>query len=266
MRRQSLAIVAAAFAATALSLSACGGGSTPAASSSGASGASGVTLLKPGTFTVCSDIPYKPFEFVEGGKNVGFDMDLAQAVADKLGAQLNVITSPFESIQSGQFVSQCDAAISGISITEARKQNMDFSAPYLNDDLVLVAKDGSGITDLASAKGKKVSVQSDTTGSEYAKKEGIDATMFQTGDLQVQSLISGTTEASIGNQSILRYGIKDQSGFKVVQEIPSGEKLGIAVKKGNTSLLTVVDDTLTGMDKDGKMSELKKKWFGSDEN
>lgn len=263
MRRRILTVAAIAAAAT-LSLSACGGGSTPEASSggSGSGDSSGVSLITAGTFTVCSDIPYKPFEYIEGGKTVGFDMDIAQQIADKLGAKLNVITAPFESIQSGQFTNQCDAGISGLSITDARKKNMDFSTPYLNDDLVLVAKDGSGITDLASAKGKPVGVQADTTGSEYAQKEGIDATQFQTGDLQVQSLISGTTDASIGNQSILKYGIKNNPELKVVQEIPTGEKLGIAVKTGNSALLTVVNDTLAAMDKDGRMADLKKKWFG----
>lgn len=263
MRRSAL-LMPAALAAVALSLTACGGGGSAGSSSATGSAPAGVTLKTAGKFTVCSDIPYKPFEFTENGKNVGFDMDLGQAVAEKLGAELNVITAPFESIQSGQFVNQCDAAISGISITDARKANMDFSTPYLDDDLVLVAKDGNGVTDLASAKGKKVGVQSDTTGSEYAKKEGIDAVQFQTGELQVQSLISGTSDASIGNQSILRYGIKDHAEYKVVQEIPTGEKLGIAVKKGDAALLKVVDETLAGMDKDGKMAELKKKWFGED--
>lgn len=266
MRRKSLALVAAAFAATALSLSACGGGSTPAASSSGgssaASGAAGVTLKNPGKLTVCSDIPYKPFEYEEGGKYVGFDMDIAAEIAKKAGAELNVVKAGFDSIQSGLFKSQCDIAVSGISITEKRKGNMDFSTPYLDDDLVLVAKKGSGITNLDSAKGKKVSVQGSTTGSDYAKEKGIEATAFETGELQVQSLIAGTTDASLGNQSILRYGIKGKDDLEVVEEIKTGEQLGVAVKKGDTAMLTLVNDTIKAMESDGKMDEIKKKWFG----
>lgn len=266
MRRRILTVAAVA-AAAALSLSACDGGSTPAASSGGGAGSSGgssVTLKNAGKLTVCSDIPYKPFEFEEGGKYVGFDMDIAQAIADKVGAELNVIKASFDSIQSGLFKTQCDIAVSGVSITDARKKNMDFSTPYLDDDLVLVAKKDSGITDLESAKGKKVGVQASTTGSDYAKEKGIDATGFETGELQVQSLVSGTTDASLGNQSILRYGIKDKSDLQVVQEIKTGEQLGVAVKKDDAAMLTAVNDTLAAMDKDGKMAELKKKWFGDD--
>lgn len=262
MRRRNLAVSAAALAVAALSLSACGGGDSDAASSG--SDSSDVKLLKSGQFTVCSDIPYEPFEFVKDGKNVGFDLDIAQAIADDLGAELNVIDASFDSIESGLFKTQCDAAISGISITDARKQNMEFSSPYLDDDLVLVAKADSGITDVASAKGKKVGVQQSTTGEEYGKKEGLTTTGYEDSGLQIQSLKSGQTDASLGNQSILRYAIKDDSSLKVVQEIKTGEQLGVAVPKGDTALLKKVDATLKSLEDDGKMDELKKTWFGDD--
>ncbi len=265
MRRTTLAVSALA-AVAALSLSACGSGSSPASSSSGSAGASSgaaaVTLKNAGKLTVCSDIPYKPFEYEEGGKYVGFDMDIAAAVATKVGAELSVIKDSFDSIQSGLFKTKCDIAISGISITEKRKGNMDFSTPYLDDDLVLVAKKGSGITDLASAKDKKVGVQSSTTGSDYAKEQGIVATGFDTGEMQVQSLIAGTTDASLGNQSILRYGIKDHADLEVVQEIKTGEQLGVAVQKGDAAMLAAVNGTLADLESSGKMTEIKTKWFG----
>lgn len=260
--RRHLAASAAVLAVAALSLSACGGSSSSSGDS--ASDGSGVKLLKSGQFTVCSDIPYEPFEYVKDGKNVGFDLDIAQQIADTLDAKLNVIDASFDSIESGLFKTQCDAAISGISITDARKQNMDFSTPYLDDDLVLVAKEGSGITNLDSAKGKKVGVQQSTTGEEYAKKQGLATTGYEDSGLQIQSLKSGQTAASLGNQSILRYAIKDDSSLKVVQEIKTGEQLGVAVPKGNEALLGKVDDTLKKMQDDGKMDELKKKWFGDD--
>ncbi len=153
----------------ALALTACGSSDTPAASSTDANA---LSVINAGKLTVCSDIPYEPFEFVKDGKNVGFDMDIAAEIATDAKLELNVIDASFDSIESGLFSVQCDIAISSVSITDARKQKMDFSTPYLDDDLVLIAKDGSGITDLESAKGKKVGVQQATTGEKYAKENG----------------------------------------------------------------------------------------------
>lgn len=249
------AVSAAAIAA--LTLTACGSGSEDAGKDDG-----GLDLIKAGTLTVCSDIPYEPFEFVKDGKNVGFDLDIADKIAKKIDAKTKVIDASFDSIESGLFKTKCDVAISGLSITDARKANMDFSKPYLDDDLALVAKDGSGIDSVKTAKGKKVGVQQATTGEEYAKDKDLSPIGFEDAGLQVQALKSGKTQAALGNQSILRYGIKGESSLKVVEEIKTGEQLGIAVKKGNKELLEKVNETLDDMSSDGSMDELKKKWFG----
>src|SRR6476661_6087226 len=119
---------AAILAVGALSLTACGGNSTPAASSAG-----GVQLINAGKLTVCSDVPYEPFEFQKDGKIVGFDMDIAAELAKDMKAELNVVDSSFEAIETGTALTQCDVSISSISITDTRKSVMDFSSPYLND-------------------------------------------------------------------------------------------------------------------------------------
>ncbi|MET1021949.1 MAG: transporter substrate-binding domain-containing protein, partial [Arthrobacter sp.] len=103
---------AAVLAVGALTLTACGGSATPSASSAG-----GVQLVNAGKLTVCSDVPYEPFEFQKDGKIVGFDMDIAAEIAKDLDVELNVIDSSFDAIESGLFATQCDAAISSVSIT-----------------------------------------------------------------------------------------------------------------------------------------------------
>jgi polar amino acid transport system substrate-binding protein len=245
-----------------LSLTACGGSNDePAASGS----ESAISLVNEGQLTVCSDIPYEPFEFVKDGKNVGFDMDIAAEIAKDLDVELNVIDSSFDAIESGLFATQCDAAISSVSITEPRKANMDFSEPYMDDDLTLVAKEGSGITDIESAKGKRVGVQQATTGAKYAQDQGLDATQFEDGGLQVEALKSGTIDAALGNQSILGYAIKDNPDFKRVADFTTGEQLGVAVKKGNTALLESVNGTLKRLTDDGSMAKYTATWFGETE-
>lgn len=210
---------AAILAVGAISLTACGGGgSTPAATSS-----SGVQLINAGKLTICSDVPYEPFEFQKDGKIVGFDMDIAGELAKDMKAEVNVVDSSFEAIETGTALTGCDVSISSISITDTRKAVMDFSDPYLNDDLTLVASEASGITNVEGAKGKKVGVQQATTGAKYAKDKGIDAQQFEDTGLLVQALKAGTIEAALGNQSVLGYAIKDDSKFKRVENYATGK-------------------------------------------
>ncbi|HET9348654.1 MAG TPA: ABC transporter substrate-binding protein [Arthrobacter sp.] len=248
---------AALLAAGALTLTACGGGSTPAATSEG-----GIQLINAGKLTVCSDVPYEPFEFQKDGKIVGFDMDIAAEVAKDMKAELSVVDSSFEAIETGTALTQCDVSISSISITDTRKSVMDFSDPYLDDDLTLVASGSSGITNLDGAKGKKVGVQQATTGAQYAKDQGLDAQQFEDTGLLVQALKAGTIDAALGNQSVLGYAIKDDSNFKRVENYATGEKLGIAIKKGNTAMATQVNGTLKRLTDDGTLAKFETTWFG----
>jgi polar amino acid transport system substrate-binding protein len=249
--------MAAVLAAGALALTACGGSSTPAASSG-----SGPQLINAGKLTVCSDIPYEPFEFQKDGKNVGFDMDIAAELAKDLKAELNVVDSSFEAIETGTALAGCDVSISSVSITDVRKNVMDFSDPYMDDDLTLVASSSSGITNLDGAKGKKVGVQQATTGAQYAKDKGIDAQQFEDSGLLVQALKAGTIDAAVGNQSVLGYAIKDESSLKRVEDYATGEKLGIAYKKGNTAMGEAVNGTLKRIKDDGTLDKFKTTWFG----
>lgn len=260
MRISSTVLKSLAVAAVgALALTACGSSDTPAASSD----ATALTVINAGKLTVCSDIPYEPFEFVKDGKNVGFDMDVAAEIAKDLSLELNVIDSGFDAIESGLFRTQCDIAISSVSITDARKGNMDFSTPYMDDDLTLVAKEGSGVTDLESAKGKQIGVQQATTGAKFAQENGLDAIGYEDSGLQLASLKAGTTVATLGNQSVLGYAIKDDPTLKRVADFKTGEQLGIAVPKGSAAMLEQVNTSLKRLTDDGSLAKFTETWFGA---
>jgi polar amino acid transport system substrate-binding protein len=247
---------AAILAAGALTLTACGGSSTPAASEGG------IQLINAGKLTVCSDVPYEPFEFQKDGQIVGFDVDIAKEVAKDLKAELSIVDSSFEAIETGTALTGCDVSISSVSITDVRKSVMDFSNPYMDDDLTLAATTASGITDINSAKGKKVGVQQATTGAKYASEKGIDAQQFEDSGLLVQALQAGTIDAALGNQSVLGYAIKDDPKFKRVENYATGEKLGIAIKKGNTAMADKVNGTLKRLTDDGTLKKFQTTWFG----
>jgi polar amino acid transport system substrate-binding protein len=223
-----------------------------------------VPLLTPGQLTVCSDIPYPPFEFQQDGQTVGYDIDIVQRLADELGAELNIVDSSFEGIQSGASLTGCDVNISSITITDERRQTMAFSIPYLNDDLVLVAPKDSGITDLESAQGKRIGVQQATTGEFFAEDNGLDIVQFEDGGMQVEGLRSGSADAVLGNGSVLLYQLKDDPKYEVVQTFDTGEQLGMGISPDNALLLSFVNQTLIEMEEDGTLDESRVRWFGEE--
>ena len=263
LTKKRFATTLAATSVALLALTACGSDSGSAEPSADAAG--GPVFLNAGKLTVCSDIPYVPFEFKEkdSDKIVGFDMDIAAEIAKDAKVELNVIDASFDSIESGLFKSQCDIAISSLSITEARAKKMNFSTPYLDDDLVLVAKNGSGITDLETSKDKKIGVQQATTGEKYAKEQGLTQVVgYEDAGLQTQALLAGQVSGLLGNQSVMRYSIKDHKDFAVVAEFKTGEQLGVGVPLEQAATLELVNGTLKRLADSGEMDKLKAKWFG----
>lgn len=244
-----------------IALTACGG--SPSNEAPEESADTGFTPRDAGKLTMCSDIPYEPFEFNRDGEVVGLDVDIAKEIAKDLDLELNIIASSFDSIESGLFSTKCDVAISSISITDPRKENMDFSNPYLDDDLMLVAVKDSGITDIESAKGKKVGVQQATTGEKYAREQGLDTTGYEDSGLQLQALDTNQIDAALGNQSVLRYAIADKDNFEIVEEIATGEKLGVAVPKDSPELLESINSTLDRLTTSGDLDGMIDLWLGS---
>ena len=228
-----------------------------------------VELINPGTLTVCSDVPYPPFEYYdEEGAVVGFDIDIAEGFADVLGAELEVVQTSFEGIQSGVALdaSSCDLAISGMTITEERAGNMLFSEPYLDDNLGLLVAGDSGLGSLEDIDDSvTVAVQADTTGEAYAEEQGYEIRAYPDSGLLIQGLESGQTEAAIGNISILGYQAGEDDSTEFVEEIDTGEQLGVAAQLENQELIDAVDEILAEMDSSGYMAEIEELWFGSGE-
>lgn len=265
-RRPRVATVAAAIVgAGALTLSGCALigpqlGDTAAAEADPL--VESLDLVNPGQLTVCADVPYPPFEFQQGSELVGYDIDIVQRIADDLGVRLSVVDSSFEAIESGSSLTGCDVNASSISITEPRQQVMAFSVPYLDDDLVLVAEKGSGITDLESAQGRRVGVQAATTGERFAEENGLTPIQFEDGGMQMEGLRAGTVDAVLGNQSVVLYNVKDDPDYEVVAALATGERLGVAVASDKAQLLSAVNASLLGMEEDGSLDESRARWFG----
>ncbi|GAA2512821.1 MULTISPECIES: ABC transporter substrate-binding protein [Kocuria] len=217
-----------------------------------------------GTFTVCANSPYPPFEFEQDGKVVGFDMSLGDEIAKDLGREKKFVQANFETLESGAALDtgQCDAAISGITITDARKKSVDFSKPYFNDQIALLTTKDSGIKGFDSVGDKTVGVQQATSGEDYATEKKLKTQQFEDVELMFQSLESGGVQAVSGNISTLSKRAESNPDLEVVQTVDTNENLGVAVKKGNTELLDSVNKTLDRITSDGTMDKMKKEWMG----
>ncbi|WP_120005882.1 ABC transporter substrate-binding protein [Nesterenkonia muleiensis] len=229
--------------------------------------ATGVETIEEGTLQVCTDASYPPFEYYDGeGNVVGFDIDFADAIAEALDLDLQIIESSFDGIQSGVALnaSQCDLAISGMTITEERAGNMLFSEPYLDDNLGLLASVDSGIEGLEDLDGVSVGVQNATTGADYALEEGYDVVEFDSSGLLLQGLEAGQVDALIGNISIIGYQTGEDDSFVFVEEIDTGEQLGVAAQLENQDLIDAVDEILAELEASGALEEMEQTWFHSE--
>ncbi|MGQ1795970.1 ABC transporter substrate-binding protein [Kocuria oceani] len=254
------------LAVSALALSACsstGGGEEAGGEATGGE----ISLINQGTLTVCSDIPYRPFEYTEDGETVGFDIDLVNNIAEDMGVETEFIRTAFEGIQSGVALDsdQCDLAASGMTITEERESVMDFSEPYLDDNLALLVAPDADIDSLADVEGKRVGVQQATTGETQAQENNAEVVQYEDSALMIQGLNTGDVEAVIGNISVMGPAITDNPELRLVEEIETGEQLGLAVKTGNTALLEQVNESLATMEENGTLEELEGKWLGTGE-
>ncbi|WP_339128591.1 transporter substrate-binding domain-containing protein [Streptomyces sp. f51] len=229
----------------------------------------GVELVKAGQLTTCTHLPYPPFQSEIDGKVQGFDVSLIDLVAKDLGVKQAIVDTPFENFKTGAFLNseQCDLAAAGMTITPERKKNVDFSDPYFDATQGVLVDKKSGVTSLddVKAKGKKLGAQAQTTGEDYAKKQGFDPVSFESSDAVLSGLRSGQVQAVIIDYPVVQGWLKDKANadaFKVVDNLNTGEQYGFTVKKGNAKLLAAINKAIADAKADGTYKKLYEKWIG----
>lgn len=246
----------------ALLVAACGGGEQAG------TGTQAFETVKPGVLTVCTDAPYPPMEFEKNGEFTGFDIELMRAIADELGLDgIEVVNSGFDPITSGAAMEsgQCDIAAASITITEEREQNIDFSDPYFTADQSLLVKKDSGIGSLADLAGKRIGVQTGTTGEAYARDnapEGAEIVSFDNpGDLFV-ALEAGDIQGILQDLVVNQGRTVEDDTVVVVETYPTDEQYGFAVKEeGSEALLEAVNQALATLKENGTYDRIYQEWF-----
>ncbi|GAB3234049.1 hypothetical protein GCM10027447_30910 [Glycomyces halotolerans] len=219
------------------------------------------------TLTVCTNVPFVPFESREGDEYVGFDMDLMRLLADRLGQEMEVVEIDFDAIQSGSALNSgtCDIAAAGISITEERQEAMAMSQAYFRADQALVAVEGGDIGGLDDLEGARVAVQSASTGESHAnsiaEEHGFEVVSYESmGDI-VSALTSGGADASIADLATWTEMVSLSDDLALVESIETDEHYAFAVQQGNDELLAEVNAMLDEAFEDSTYAELYEKWF-----
>lgn len=270
LRRLPAILVASIALVLALGISGCGtsasGGPAKKAESQK------MTLVHKGKLTVVSDLANPPFDYMEGQTKKGFEVELMQELAKKMGLECEYLNPmKFDSIiptikQGGK----ADVSIGAITITDDRKKEIDFSTPYLDSNQSIVVKKGSAATtqDQLNAKGMQIAVQSGTTGESWAQENLPKATVVPLDDI-IQAMTgvqTGLYNACVADLPVTSYEIKQAySDLQIPEggEIPTGEQYGIVVSKKNPGLTKAINKALKELKSDGTMDSLEKKWFGT---
>lgn len=228
---------------------------------------SGVQVVEEGKLTVCTHLPYEPFQYNEGGQVVGFDVELMDLVAKDLDLEQEIVNTPFETIETGQAMAtgKCDIAAAGMTITDERDRVIDFSDPYFEATQALLIKKGAGYDSLESLDGKTLGVQVGTTGGKYATDnapEGVELKVFEDLALLLEAVKSGSVDAAINDNTVLQDYPAKNPETEMTAEFETGEQYGFGVAEGeNADLLDAVNEAFAQAHKDGTYDKLFKKYF-----
>ena len=265
-RPQPLRFVLCALAV--LALAACGKQeSAVTAAASAAPAASSAARV----YTVGTDAAYAPFESQnENGEIVGFDIDIVKAAAAKAGIAVKFVNTPWEGIFNALKQGDRDLLVSSITITDERKQSMDFTEPYFDARQLIAVRTDSKVARFDDLKPLKVGVQTGTTGDEAISKlqgkNSGDIKRFESTPLALKELETGGIDAVVADNGVVVNYVKNNAGkrFKTVDDaafVP--EHYGIAVKKGDAALLARLNQGLAAIRADGTYDRINASYFSA---
>ena len=262
----------AGLLAAGLILAACGKpAETTAAAPAASAPASAAPAPQVKTYVVGTDAAYAPFESQnEKGEIVGFDIDVVKAVAAKAGFEVKFVNTPWEGIFNTLAQGDRDFLVSAITITDERKQTMDFSDPSFDAQQLIAVKETSKVAKFDDLKKLKVGVQTGTTGDEVVTKlQGKNSTnvkRFESTPLALKELESGGVDAVVADNGVVINYVANNAGskFKTVSDksfMP--EQYGLAVKKGNAELQAALNKGLAAIKADGTYDKIYAQYFGA---
>ena len=220
----------------------------------------GCAEKKDDTVKMITEATFPPYEFLRGDEVVGIDVEICRAVAAKLGRPFKAETVNFDSVIPSVISGKADLAAAGITVTEDRKKNVDFSIPYVKTGVVFIYKKGETYVKGEDAKGKKVGVQSGTTSETFVVEElKQQPERFDSPAAAVAALKAGRVDVVIADIDPAKNCVKGEEALAISDFITS-EEYAVAIKKGQPELLAVINATITELKASGKLAEWTKQF------
>ena len=216
---------------------------------------------------VGSSATYRPFAYETPTKEiVGYDIDIIRAVAQKAGLQIKIVNTPWTGIFAALNNGDVDLVITGVTITDKRKQSYDFTAPYFEARQLIAVNKDSTVKNLKDLSGKKVAVVTGSTADDIASREfgktNPDIRRFESTPVIISELANGGVDAAIGDNGVIAFRTQEHKQLKTVSDASfPKEYFGIVVKQGNKALLDKLNKGLATAKTDGTYAQIYKKWF-----
>ncbi|MBR0410305.1 MAG: amino acid ABC transporter substrate-binding protein [Eubacterium sp.] len=270
MKFKKLAALALSMALAASMLMGCGGSSSKDTAESDTQAAgnetAAFTTVNDGVLTMATNAQFPPYEFYDGSNIVGIDAEIAKAVADKLGLELKIEDMEFNSIIGSVQSGKVDMGLAGMTVTEERKQSVNFTESYATGIQSIIVKEGSDIKTVDDLTGKKIGVQLSTTGDIYATddygEENVEK--YNKGADAVQALITDKVDCVIIDNQPAKAFVADNEGLKILDTEYTTEEYAACLSKDNEALLKAVDGAIKELKEDGTIQSILDKYIVAD--
>ncbi|OEF96605.1 ABC transporter substrate-binding protein [Desulfuribacillus alkaliarsenatis] len=218
--------------------------------------------------TVVGSGGYPPFNFYEGDDVVGFDVDTGAAIAERMGVELNYVTSDWDGLIEGLRAGRYDGILGSMAITDDRLEVVNFTIPYYYSGAQLVVREDSGITNPADMDGKVIGVVTGTTFEDDALELGAEVRLYQDDNQTLMELINGRIDGVITDRLVALGGMEQISGgeqLTLAGELLRLEEMAIAVNKNDEELLEELNQILQEMHQDGTLTSISQKWHNGED-
>ena len=222
-----------------------------------------VTTVAPGVLTMGTNAAFPPYEYKEGDEIVGIDAEIAKALADKLGLELKIVDMDFSSLITSIQSGKIDISLAGMTVTEERKQNVDFTDSYATGVQSIIVKEGSDIQSVDDLEGKLIGVQEGTTGHLYCSddygEENVIA--YTNGATAVQALLQDKVDCVVIDQQPAKAFVEANEGLQILDTAYTTEDYAAAVSKDNPALTAALNTALQELKDDGTIQGILDKYI-----
>ncbi|MCD7729932.1 MAG: basic amino acid ABC transporter substrate-binding protein [Oscillospiraceae bacterium] len=214
---------------------------------------------------MATNAEFPPYEFYSDEEIVGIDVDIARIIAEDMGCELVIEDMAFDSIIDAVESGKADIGMAGITVSEDRLKEVDFSDIYAEASQAVIVKEGSDVTSLADLVGKRVGVQLGTTGDDFSENiEDASVERYNRGYEAIQALDQGKVDAVVIDREFAEVYVSQNGGLAILDESFTDEEYAICVAKGNTKLLEKVNASVQNLKDSGKLREIVDKYINAE--